>query len=477
MSRQSQYITTTLPYVNADPHIGFALEIIQADTLARQYRADGYEVFFNTGTDEHGLKIYRKAHEAGESTQAYVDRYAARFSELKDALSLSYTHFIRTTDSHHISAAQEFWRRCMAAGDIDKRQYSVKYCVGCELEKTDSELVDGRCPLHPNQDLELIEEENYFFRFSAYQERLLQLYDSQSEFVKPGYRLHEIRNFVANGLEDFSISRLKTKMPWGVPVPNDEDHVMYVWFDALVNYISVTGWPEDDASFSLWWPGIQVAGKDNLRQQSAMWQAMLMSAQLPVSQQIMIHGFITANGQKMSKSLGNVIDPLDLVEQYGTDAFRYYLLREIPAFDDGDFSHNRMAEIYNADLANELGNLIMRITNMAGKDNLTIDSFDISKLPELQSLREQVSRQVHSFAFPDALTTIWQQVKQMNKAIDQHQPWTQEPAEREPFLRTMVHQCQALAGILEPFLPQTSATIQQHTSGTITKCPPLFPKS
>ena len=244
--------TTTLPYVNSDPHIGFALEIIQADIVARWYRQHGYEVFFNTGTDEHGIKIFRKAQEEGKEVQAYVDEYAAKFDNLKAALNLSYNSFIRTTDPKHIAAAQEFWKRCEANGDIYKKQYQIKYCSGCELEKTDSELVDDKCPLHPNLEIEMINEENYFFKFSKYQGPLLQLYKEQKSFVVPEHRLNEIRSFVERGLTDFSISRLKEKMAWGVPVPGDETQVMYVWFDALVNYISCHGWPAE--KFSEWWP-------------------------------------------------------------------------------------------------------------------------------------------------------------------------------------------------------------------------------
>ncbi len=357
------YITTTLPYVNSDPHIGFAAEIIKADIIARYQSQLGKEVFFNTGTDEHGLKIYRQAKEAGVDTQKYCDKYAAKFDNLKNALNLSYNKFIRTTESKHIAAVQEFWKRCDANGDIYKKNYSVKYCVGCELEKTESELVDGKCPLHPKQEIELVEEENYFFRFSKYQERLLKLYEDNSEFTVPAHRLNEIRNFVQGGLQDFSISRLAKKMPWGVPVPGDKEHVMYVWFDALTNYISTLGWPNDEDTFKKFWPVVQVAGKDNLRQQSAMWQAMLMSAGLPPSKQVLIFGFLTANGEKMSKSQGNVIDPFEVVEKYGADATRYYLVSEIQVFEDGDFSYEKFDIRYNADLANGLGNLVSRVSN------------------------------------------------------------------------------------------------------------------
>ena len=364
MNEKKFYITTTLPYVNAEPHIGFALELIQADVIARYWRQRGQTVIFNTGTDEHGLKIYRQANKEGKDPQTYVDENAARFDQLKTALNVSYTHFIRTTDPHHQQAAQEFWRRCLAKGDIYKKNYRVKYCVGCELEKSDSELTDGYCPIHPNLTVEEIEEENYFFRFSKYQQPLLELYAAQPDFVLPDFRFNEIKKFVEQGLNDFSVSRLKSKLPWGVSVPDDPDQVMYVWFDALINYISTLGWPDKPENFTAFWPGTQIAGKDNLRQQSAIWQAMLLSAGLPPSRQILIHGFITVAGQKISKSLGNGVDPIALTKQYGIDPVRYYLLREIPSNEDGDFSEQKLVERYNGDLANNLGNLVSRVAKL-----------------------------------------------------------------------------------------------------------------
>ena len=332
MTKKNYYITTTLPYVNADPHIGLALEVVQADVLARYQRLLGNNVLYNFGTDEHGLKIYRKAKESKKDPQKYVDEYAKKFENLKKALNLSYDNFIRTTDEDHVKATQEFWKICDKNGFIYKKNYKSKYCVGCELEKTDSELVDGKCPTHPTLELEIIEEENYFFKFSSFQKELLKLYKDDLDFVVPSFRHKEIETFVSKGLRDFSISRLKKKLPWGIPVPDDPEHVMYVWFDALINYISTIGWPNDKKEFNEWWPVIQVAGKDNLRQQSAIWQAMLLSVELPTSKQIFIHGFISTGGQKISKSLGNVVDPYKLVEGYGTDPLRYYLLSKVHPF-------------------------------------------------------------------------------------------------------------------------------------------------
>ncbi len=464
-----KYITTTLPYVNADPHIGFALEIVQADVIARMWRQLGHEVVFNTGTDEHGQKIYQKALEAKQDPQTYCDGYAKKFNDLKEALNLSYTHFIRTTEAKHIHAAQEFWNRCLKNGDIYKKNYQTKYCVGCELEKTDSDLVNGQCPLHPKNTIELRDEENYFFSFSKFQKPLLELYEKQTDFVLPDSKFNEIKQFVAGGLQDFSISRLKEKMPWGIPVPNDPNHVMYVWFDALINYISTVDWPTDEKEFNLWWPGIQVAGKDNLRQQSAMWQAMLLSAHLPLSKQIIIHGFITSNGQKMSKSLGNVVDPYEMIKKYGTDAVRYYLLREIPTLDDGDFSEIRMKELYNSDLANELGNCVSRVTTLAAKDGLSLEK-------KSYTLTSDHAEQIESFHMNEALASIWEEVKKLNKQMNEQTPWSKTPAERRGFLVQSLNALYEIGNRLYPFLPESSELIIAGTWGTITKVPPLFPR-
>ncbi len=346
--KTTRYITTTLPYVNSKPHVGFAMEIIRADAYARYQKLRGHDVYFNTGTDEHGMKIWENAQNAGEDTQEYVDKYAQDFKGLISLLGLSEDiHFIRTTDEKHITAAQEFWKRCNDNGFIYKKNYQAKYCVGCELTKTDSDLDNGQCPFHPGKDLEIIDEENYFFKFSETQDFLEKLYADNPHFVIPDFRFNEIKKFIERGLQDFSISRLKTKMPWGIPVPNDDEHVMYVWFDALVNYISTLGWPNDTETFSKYWEQglpVQYCGKDNLRQQSAMWQSMLHAAGLPNSHQIVINGFINSEGQKMSKSLGNVINPYDIVDEYGTDALRYYLLRHVHSFEDSDMTIEKFHE-------------------------------------------------------------------------------------------------------------------------------------
>jgi methionyl-tRNA synthetase len=468
------YITTTLPYVNAKPHIGFALEIVQADVLARSHRMWGDEVIFNTGTDEHGQKIYEKALEEGKDPKVYVDEYAAKFDALKSALNLSYTHFIQTSDSMHEAAAQEFWKRCEARGDIYKARYQVKYCVGCELEKTDSELVEGRCPIHPHLEVERIDEENYFFRFSNYQQALLDLYADRPHFVVPEHRLREIHEFVKAGLKDFSISRVASKMPWGVPVPGDDGQVMYVWFDALVNYISTLGWPNESGLFTFW-PGVQVAGKDNLRQQSAMWQAMLLSAGLEPSKQIFIHGFITSGGQKMSKSLGNVVDPFEEVAQYGTDALRYYLLREIPAYDDGDFSRDRMEERY-AELANRLGNLVSRVAAMSVRYfHGRLDEVHMDWSAREEKLKEAVA----NYNFKAYLDEVFMVVDDANEQVDKKEPFKlvkQDQIAAKQVLSTIAEQIRWIGKALAPVLPQTSEDILKRYGTIITNGDALFPR-
>ncbi len=461
------YITTTLPYVNADPHIGFALEIVQADIIVRHRRLIGDEVFFNTGTDEHGVKVYTKALEAGKDTQAYTDEYAEKFKKLKEVLNLfPEITFIRTTDAKHKAAAQEFWRRCKANGDIYKKNYQVKYCIGCELEKTDSELVDGKCPIHPNLDIEIRDEENYFFAFSKYGEKLLALYEANPDFVIPAYRLNEIKVLIKEkGLEDFSISRLKTKMPWGISVPDDEDHVMYVWFDALINYVSTIGWPNDMATFEKWWPVTQLAGKDQVRQQAAMWQAMLMSAGLPASKQIVIHGFIQSGGQKMSKSLGNVIDPYKVVEEYGVDALRYYLAREVSPFEDSDFTMDKFKEVYNANLANGVGNLTSRIMRMATSNGITLDGAASAKIAETdiaKNLHQKQTVGFENFNIKDVADAVWEVISFVDKLIQTTEPFKTIKTDKEKGgeeIRALVAYLDLIAAALLPVLPETSAKI------------------
>ncbi|OGZ06478.1 MAG: hypothetical protein A2845_06185 [Candidatus Lloydbacteria bacterium RIFCSPHIGHO2_01_FULL_49_22] len=458
------YITTTLPYVNADPHVGFAMEIIRADVLARYYRSSGKEAFFNTGTDEHGAKIHEAATKEGIDAQAYTDRYAARFRDLKGLLGLSVDNFVRTTDAHHVMSAQEFWKRCAASGDIYKKLYRVKYCVGCELEKTDSELVNGRCSIHPNREIEIREEENYFFKFSNYTKPLLELYATHPDLVIPSFRFNETKAFVARGLEDFSISRLRRKMPWGVTVPGDDEHVMYVWFDALVNYISAIGWPDDMDRFEKWWPVIQYCGKDNNRQQSAMWQAMLMSAKLPPSKHIVINGFIMSGGQKMSKSLGNVINPFDVVASFKDvtpfpeDVLRFVLLHDISSFEDGDLTLESIKASYASNLQNGIGNLVSRIMKMA-----TTHLDGPVELHELDH-HNAIDDAFNVFDIKRALECVMGAASELDAYIQETAPFKVikvNVEDGEVLIVEMVERLYRIAILLEPFLPRTAKEIQR----------------
>lgn len=456
------YLTTTLPYVNADPHIGFALEMVQADIIARYKRLSGRQVFFSTGTDEHGQKLFETAQKAGKDPQAYVDEYAAKFRTLKEKLNLDPgLHFVRTTDPHHIHAAQEIWRRCLAKGDIEKRTYKGLYCIGDEAFMKESELVNGRCPNHPNMELVELEEENYFFLLSKYQKPLLK-YLSKEGVIVPEWRRLEAINFVEKGLEDFSISRVKEKMSWGIPVPDDESQVMYVWFDALTNYISTLGWPEDvEGNFDTYWTNgevTQMAGKDQVRFQSIMWQAMLMSAGVKNTDKVVYHGFITSGGQKMSKSLGNVINPFAIVEEYGVDALRMFLARHVHPFDDTDVTLDKFKETYNADLANGLGNLAARIMKMA-EDNLP------GPVPIDRALHNDVKPlddAIAEYNYALYVSNVWTHIVGLDERITREKPFALVKADKEngqALITEIVKELFWAARMLEPVIPETSKKI------------------
>lgn len=459
MSQQkSKYITTTLPYVNASPHIGFGLELIQADTLARYWRLMGDEVFFTTGTDEHGQKIAQKADEIAEDRQQYVDRYAAEFNRLKDSLNLSYDNFIRTTDAQHKKAAQTMWQRCDAAGDIYKKSYTGLYCVGDEMFVKESELVDGKCPNHPTMELQEITEENYFFKLSNYQ-AYLEEYLAQPGVIEPDWRHQEALNFVQSGLEDFSISRQIERMDWGIGVPGDEEQVMYVWFDALINYISTLGWPEDTAgNFQKFWEDGQtliMAGKDQVRFQSIIWQAMLKSAGIKATDKVFYHGFINSGGQKMSKSLGNVISPYELVARYGTDATRYILLRHVHSVDDSDLTWEKMDEYYTANLVNGLGNLTSRIMKMC-ETHLTPGEFEVLNACDIDA--------PYLLDFQKAMDHIWAQIQELDEIIAETEPFKlikTEPVAAENILINLRERLLHIGRLLLPCMPDTSAIIRQ----------------
>lgn len=456
----ARYLTTTLPYVNADPHMGHALEFVQADVLARAWRLAGDEVFFSTGTDEHGQKILEAAENAGQDTRAYVDHYAAEFRKLKAAFNLSNDTFIRTTDPAHITAAQEMWRRCDAKGDIYKKSYTGKYCVGCESFKTEKEIKDDHCVIHTNLKLQEITEENYFFRFSNYQEKLL-AYLEQSSVIVPGWRREEAVAFVKGGLEDFSISREKARLSWGIAVPGDDTQVMYVWFDALTNYISTLGWPSDsEGRFKKFWKEgqtLQVAGKDQIRFQSLMWQAMLMSADIKTTDTVFYHGFITsAGGQKMSKSLGNVINPLDLVTTYGTDAVRYVLLRHVSPTEDSALTLDAIKEHYTAHLTNGLGNLVARVMQLAETNLSEPIATATSSFPQI------CVDAINAFQFNTAMDFIWSEIQTLDERITREKPFIlikEDPERGRELIADMVVKLSDIGHALRPFMPSTSEKI------------------
>ncbi len=456
--KKAIYITTTLPYVNAKPHIGFALEIIQADSLARFFRAQGKEVLFNTGTDEHGQKIYEAAKKAGKSPQEYVDFYANEFKKLKDLLNLSPDRFIRTTDKYHQKAAQELWRRAMEKGDIYKKSYKGNYCVGCEAFLKDSDLQDGECPHHPGKPLQEVEEENYFFALTKYKSELKDYLQKENSVI-PVWRKKEALQ-ILDALEDISISRSKERLSWGVPVPGDESQVMYVWFDALSNYISTLGFPQEEDNFQKFWNAgytIQLAGKDQVKFQSIIWQAMLLSAGLKPTDTVFYHGFITSGGQKMSKSLGNVIAPSELVERYGVDATRYILLRHVHPTDDSDLTWEKMDEWYTANLVNGIGNLTARIMKMA---ETHIDA------PVKISVKEdkEITKVIQDFRFNEALDLIWQKIGELDQKITDTEPFklvkTDEEAAKQ-ILKGLVQGLYEVAESLTPFMPETSQVIKK----------------
>lgn len=474
MKDKNFYITTTLPYVNAKPHVGFGMELVRADIIARYKKLSGFNVFFNTGTDEHGQKLFESAKKEGKDIQIFVDESAENFRNLLPILGISDDiHFIRTTDEKHIQTAIEFWNRVNKNGFIYKKKYKAKYCVGCEEEKTDSELINARCAIHNNKDLEIIEEENYFFKFSAFGEKLLKFYDENLNFVVPTSRLNEMREFVKRGLNDFSISRLKSKMSWGIEVPGDSEHVMYVWFDALTSYISTLGWPSDKESFQKFWQNgtpTQYCGKDNTRFQSVMWQAMLMASGLPNSNKIVINGFVLSDGQKMSKSLGNVIDPVEVVKEYGTDAFRYFVARELSAFEDSDFTMEKFKESYNANLANGLGNLVSRTLTMASKNGVKI----VEKIGKFDL---KFVEAIEKFEINKVMDLIWKKIADADEFVQKTEPFKKiktNPDEAKKDIAELLSRLYDIAFHLEQILPVTSKKIIDLVLTSTVPDAPLF---
>ena len=474
MKKNSFYITTTIPYVNADPHIGFALELVQSDAIARYQRLLGKDVFFSTGTDEYGQKIWGASQKEGKNVQDYVDHNAQKFLELKEILNLSYDNFIRTTSAEHIKASQEFWHLCNAKGDIYKKIYRGLYCVGCEKFITEKDLMNGKCSLHPTQKPEMVEEENYFFRLGNYKKRLLE-YLSTEKVIIPEWRRKEAIDFVQDGMEDFSISRDKKRLSWGIPIPGDDTQVMYVWFGAFINYISSLGWPNSKGNFEKFWQDgetVQIAGKDMVKFQSVMWQGMLMSAEMPTTDTIVYHGFITGEGGiKMSKSLGNVINPNDIVKEYGTDALRYFLLREISSFEDSPFTMERFKEAYNSGLANGLGNLASRV--------LTLSEKYLEKCPEIPEKSDFVeySGFFEKFDVKQAVDYIWNKIGELDKFIQKTEPFKVvkiDEKKGKELISNIVIRLYEIVRMLNPIMPETNTTLKKLIKENKKPEKPLF---
>ena len=473
-NKKSFYITTTIPYVNADPHIGFALELAQADAIARGQRLMGKEVFFSTGTDEYGQKIWEASEREGKSVQAYVDFYAQKFIDLKEVLNLSFDNFIRTTSKENILAAQEFWHLCDAKGDIYKKIYRGLYCVGCERFVTEKDLIEGFCSLHPNKKLEMVEEENYFFRLSNYKKQLL-AYLASEKVIFPEWRRKEAIDFVKEGMEDFSISRNKKRFSWGIPIPGDDTQVMYVWFGAFINYISTLGWPNSHGNFEKFWQEgftVQVAGKDMVKFQSVMWQGMLLSAGFSTTDTIVYHGFVTGEGGiKMSKSLGNVVNPNDIVSEYGTDALRYFLLREISSFEDSPFTMERFKDAYNAGLANGLGNLASRILTLAEK---YLDR--CPEIPEKTNLTEYFNF-FEKYDIKQAVDYVWNKIGELDKFIQDTEPFKVVKVDEEKgkaLISEMVVRLYEIARMLNPIMPETNIILKKLIKENKKPAKPLF---
>lgn len=454
------YITTSIPYVNAPPHIGFALELIMADVLARSARAQGKPTLYSTGTDEHGGKIEEKASENGITPKEYADSISQLFRDLGQTLNISNDRFVRTTDAGHEQRAQLIWKALQK--DIYKDKYQGWYCTGDEAffpEKTVKEN-NGICPAH-NRAYENIEEENYFFKLSSYAPQILEAIEAEQFEIIPVTRRNEIVNIIKDGLDDISISRPKNKITWGIPVPGDKDQVMYVWFEALMNYLTVLGYPEHEDFKEFWPANVQVIGKDIVRFHGAIWPGMLLALGVPLPKKLFVHAFINAEGGvKMSKSLGNVVDPNEVVEEYSADVLRYYLLRHMSSYEDSDFSHSRLAEVYNSELANELGNGVQRTMAMIKQYQNGI----IGQIPEARHDVAPYWEALENCRFDKALEEVWDQVRGLNQHIEETKPWEINKLGNSDHLREVlsyqVGSLLEIAELLEPFMPDTAQKIK-----------------
>lgn len=452
------YITAAIPYVNALPHLGHALEFIQGDVFARYHRGLGHQTYYITGADENSLKNVQAAHKEGISVQSLCDTNAEAFSALIEAADVQLDNFQRSSSAKHHASSQDLWRRCQTNDDIYKKTYKGLYCVGCEAFYTSDELdKNGECFEHPGKSLDVVEEENYFFRLSKYQEKLIQLIESDEYRITPETKKNEALGFLRQGLEDISISRSKDRAKdWGVPVPDDEDQFMYVWFDALNVYRS--------AAPDFWPAEMHLIGKGILRFHAIYWPAILLSANLALPKELMVHGYITINNQKMSKTLGNVIDPMELIKKYGADAVRYYLLREIPTDADGDFTEDKFITRFNADLANGIGNFSSRVLTLAEKlTQITKDpSVEISG--KIQEAKKAVQEKIENRKLHEALSHIWELISFGDGYINQHAPWKMETdsSEQVEVLSNCIHILFETARLLTPFLPDTAEALQKN---------------
>ncbi len=470
MSKRRFYLTTAIAYTNASPHIGFALELLYADVIARDRRLRGDEVLFLTGTDEQGQKIAAKATDAGETPIQFTDHVSAEFRDLAQRLNITNDDFIRTTEARHRVVVESFWKRVSDNGWIYKKAYQGLYCTGCEEFKTEKDLVDGKCPIHLIA-VQPVEEENYFFKLSAFRDQLQALYAERPDFVVPAHKFNEAKGLVEGGLEDMSISRSTEHLTWGIPVPGDSSQVIYVWFDALVNYLTAAGFESDEKRFAETWPAdLHVIGKEINRFHTVLWPAMLMAAGIEVPRRIGVHGWITVDGQKMSKSLGNIIDPEVLREKYGTEGLRYLLLREVPFSGDGDYSEERAIARYDADLANNLGNLVYRVTSMLAKYR---ESIVPERVDGVSAPWESFQSFVDEYRFDQALGVTWEYLASVNQMIDQDKPWTLakegKDAELSAALYRYLESIRQVGWMIRAFLPETSekilTTLGQETDG------------
>lgn len=484
------FITTAIPYVNAKPHVGHALEFVQADTIARYHRILGDDVLLLCGGDENALKNVQAAEEAKMPVQQFVDKNSLLFADLAKKLNVQFDVFQKGSSPDHYTSSQKLWELCEKAGDIYKKEYTGLYCVGCELFYEPQELDEkGECFEHPGRKLDKVSEENYFFRLSKYQNQLTKLLESGELAIIPESRKNEALSFVKQGLDDISISRSNQRAKnWGVPVPGDDSQRMYVWFDALNIYQSGVGFGLDEVKYKKWWPAdLHVIGKGILRFHAIYWPAFLFSAKLRLPKALFVHGYFTVDGQKMSKTLGNVVDPVEVIDRYGADALRYFLLREIPSTADGDFSERRFKEVYNADLANGLGNLVARVAKLCESTDYTVMGSEERVSGHIDNI-EGYSDALAEYRFNDALIWIQEKITRADKFIDQEKPWEllakneknalhARQARLREALAHLVDRVQEVAAMLEPFLPETAKKIEDQFKGPkIVSQRPLFPR-